>query len=148
MRTKKTTPIPTTIKLSPWARSLIAHLEGDVPVFLAWPVFPLGQRSLQGLDENGPRVPWLDDVVHVATFSRNERVGKPLLILLDQLFPPGSTSSLVFNGVQLTPVEDVGRPLWTHHRNLRSGPSEVEILSLIHISEPTRLRRISYAVFC
>src|SRR5660398_186354 len=30
MRTKKTTPIPTTIKLSPWPRSLIAHLERDV----------------------------------------------------------------------------------------------------------------------
>src|SRR5660398_229127 len=28
------------------------------------------------------------------------------------------------------------------------GSRTVEILSLIHISEPTRLRRISYAVFC
>src|SRR5665809_16284 len=29
-----------------------------------------------------------------------------------------------------------------------SAPGELSYLSLIHISEPTRLRRISYAVFC
>ena len=29
-----------------------------------------------------------------------------------------------------------------------TGEDAAEILSLIHISEPTRLRRISYAVFC
>src|SRR5660397_224211 len=28
------------------------------------------------------------------------------------------------------------------------GPTYLALLSLIHISEPTRLRRISYAVFC
>src|SRR5660398_226137 len=32
--------------------------------------------------------------------------------------------------------------------DLCCGPCAAQILSLIHISEPTRLRRISYAVFC
>src|SRR5660397_242256 len=36
-------------------------------------------------------------------------------------------------------------PLWTHHNPLFRSRTP---LSLIHISEPTRLRRISYAVFC
>ena len=31
---------------------------------------------------------------------------------------------------------------------LKGDPSQHQYLSLIHISEPTRLRRISYAVFC
>src|SRR5660398_203941 len=33
-------------------------------------------------------------------------------------------------------------------RMARSGRYDAVLLSLIHISEPTRLRRISYAVFC
>src|SRR5660397_176467 len=37
--------------------------------------------------------------------------------------------------------------LWRHTRLLGDW-LRLEVLSLIHISEPTRLRRISYAVFC
>src|SRR5660397_267051 len=33
-------------------------------------------------------------------------------------------------------------------RHVKQGAQALKILSLIHISEPTRLRRISYAVFC
>ncbi len=33
-------------------------------------------------------------------------------------------------------------------RGERTGLDTLVVLSLIHISEPTRLRRISYAVFC
>src|SRR5660397_289667 len=39
----------------------------------------------------------------------------------------------------------------TFYYNLRKDESTIDLalnLSLIHISEPTRLRRISYAVFC
>src|SRR5678816_4250625 len=37
---------------------------------------------------------------------------------------------------------------YTHDGSLERGITEPEQLSLIHISEPTRLRSISYAVFC
>ncbi len=33
-------------------------------------------------------------------------------------------------------------------RGEQTGLDTLVVLSLIHISEPTRLRRISYAVFC
>src|SRR5450759_885851 len=43
-------------------------------------------------------------------------------------------------------LEPVPLPLgWTVHR---AGDREQYLLSLIHISEPTRLGMISYAVFC
>src|SRR5660397_129475 len=63
----------------------------------------------------------------------------------DYLANGGSTPCTECHGADLSggtsKVSCFGNPAGCHH-----GP--VSGLSLIHISEPTRLRRISYAVFC
>src|SRR5678816_3435267 len=68
------------------------------------------------------RVGVLDDVLKLATFPRN-------LVMMDAV-----------TGLPLTRL-DLGEAFRTHY-------GYPYILSLIHISEPTRLLSISYAVFC
>ena len=64
-----------------------------------------------------------------------------LMILDDDApFRTRLSRALEQRGFQVDPVETVAEA----RSKIRISPP----LSLIHISEPTRLRRISYAVFC
>ena len=46
------------------------------------------------------------------------------------------------------PIVNMPKEVFVHAKKKCRKHSSIGLLSLIHISEPTRLRRISYAVFC
>src|SRR5660398_292122 len=64
--------------------------------------------------------------------------------------PPPSTPlySSAASDVYKRQVYDCHNEVSCHQTHPRYGNVALRALSLIHISEPTRLRRISYAVFC
>src|SRR5450759_1810099 len=78
-------------------------------------------------------------VTHLNTrFMRN---GIVMLVLV------AATSALLYALIQ--PAQSSAKAYSDFYANVTAGKvDKVSILSLIHISEPTRLGMISYAVFC
>src|SRR5660397_241542 len=79
------------------------------------------------------------DMVQEGMISKKEALSRIEPAQLDQLLHPRWDESISYDvltkGLNASPGAAVGRVV-------------LDALSLIHISEPTRLRRISYAVFC
>src|SRR5690349_13304356 len=95
------------VAVPPWrARSLLAHGDPQRP------------------DELRTRAPRLDHVVDVSPLGRDERVGEPLRVLVDER--AALAGGILVRG-QLTPVENIHRPFGTHDGDLGRRPGDVEV---------------------
>ena len=75
----------------------------------------------------------------IETISRDQ-----FACMLVKAITAGSTTNL--SGA-IDKYSDEGASKWTNEINVLAANDVIPALSLIHISEPTKLRRISYAVF-
>ena len=111
--------------------------------------------------ESLPPVCYVDEVLFEREMARGFRGGWVSVGRLDNLVVPGDYLALDVGATPLLLLLDSSHQLRAfantcRHRGMRllpPGRGRCEriicpFLSLIHISEPTRLRCISYAVFC
>src|SRR5660397_191848 len=106
-----------------------------------------------------------EEAGYVTLSGRSVHYGSPVVIHLDIFFLKESQLQALTNGEDHCVARDIPAfacELWVPvtllieaaGHFLQSYPGDTPllrqngVLSLIHISEPTRLRRISYAVFC
>src|SRR6266550_2348854 len=101
-----------------------SYLERDVSVLLRRILVAFGLKRLQRIDEGGPGVTWIDDVVEITASGGDVWMREHLAVFFD-LGVCGCRLILALG--DLFSKENLYRTLRSHHRNLSGRPRYVEV---------------------
>src|SRR5690606_39865407 len=85
---------------------------------------PLALQAFESVDETGPGVTRIDDIIEIAAARGDVRMREMLPILLDLRIGRGGR---VFGFRDFPAIEDLDGSLRSHHGDLRRWPCDVEV---------------------